>query len=84
MSECVQTGGKYVSEEDVSELQFRILKILEKEGKLSRYAIMSLVDRSSSTVHENLIKLVQKGLINEQIHLNEKKGRPAYFFELRF
>ena len=83
ISETVYTAGKYVTEEDVSDLQFQILKILQKEGCVSRYDIMKMVDRSSSTVHENLIKLVQKGFIDEQVRLKDKKGRPPYFFKLK-
>lgn len=83
ITQIIYTGGKYVTEEDVSELQFQILKVLQREGTLSRYDIMKQVNRSSSTVHENLIKMVQKGLIDEQMRLKDKKGRPPYFFKLK-
>lgn len=83
MVETVYVAGKYVSEEDVTELQFQILKVLEQEGTLSRYQIMKILGRPGSTVHENLIKLVQKGYIADQVRILEKKGRPTFYFKLK-
>ena len=83
ITDFVRAGGKYITLEDVSDLQFNILLVLRDRGPLSRYEIMKLVDKSSSTVHENLVKMVQKGLIDEQLHLKDKKGRPPYLFNIK-
>jgi predicted transcriptional regulator len=83
MSQYIYTNEMYVMETEVSDLQFQILKILDREGPLSRYALMNLLERSSSTVHENLVKLVTMNLIQEQLSYTDKKGRPQYIFKLK-
>ena len=83
MSQYIYTNEMYVLEGEVSDLQFEILKVLDREGPLSRYALMNILNRSSSTVHENLVKLVSKNLIHEQVSYTDKKGRPQYVFKLK-
>lgn len=83
MVETVYTAGKYISEDDVTEIQFQILKALQEQGTLTRYDIMKIINRPGSTVHENLVKLVQKGYIVDQVRIVEKKGRPTYYFKLK-
>jgi predicted transcriptional regulator len=83
MIETVYAAGKYISENDVTEIQFQILKALQEQGTLTRYEIMKIIGRPGSTVHENLVKLVQKGYIVDQVRIIEKKGRPTYYFKIK-
>ena len=83
MMETVYTAGKYISEDAVTDIQFQILKALQEQGTLTRYELMKITGRAGSTIHENLIKLVQKGYIVDQVRIFEKKGRPTYYFKLK-
>ena len=65
---------------DLSDLMTDILGLVIFNSGIRRYEILDILKRSSSTVHENLLKLEGMSVIFSDVLAKAKKGRRAYRF----
>lgn len=68
---------------ELTEIQQQILDCLKFHGALTRNQIVGALTRSGTTIHENLIKLTNMGLIEVYVPLNPKKGRSKHYYRLK-
>ena len=68
---------------ELSEIQFQIVSLLKnREDWMSRKMIKELYDVPRSTLHENLYKLVARGILKCQPQIGKGRGRPQHYFKL--
>ncbi|MHA1941722.1 MAG: winged helix-turn-helix transcriptional regulator [Candidatus Hodarchaeales archaeon] len=66
----------------VHELDRQILKILEKEGALTRSKLVSLTGIARSTLYDSLLRLMLKGYIASFSEDRRHRGRPKVFYKV--
>lgn len=66
----------------VHELDREILKILEKEGALTRSKLVSLTGIARSTLYDSLLRLMLKGYIASYSEDRRLRGRPKVFYKV--
>ncbi|MFX0171785.1 MAG: helix-turn-helix domain-containing protein [Candidatus Hodarchaeota archaeon] len=64
----------------VKELDRKILKILQKEGPLTRPRLMSITGIPRSTLYDGLWRLILKGYVVSYSEDRKLRGRPKTFF----
>ncbi len=66
----------------VHELDRQLLKILEKEGALTRSKLVSLTGIARSTLYDSLLRLMLKGYIASFSEDRRHRGRPKVFYKV--
>ncbi|MFX0052431.1 MAG: helix-turn-helix domain-containing protein [Candidatus Hodarchaeota archaeon] len=64
----------------VKELDRKILKILRKEGPLTRPRLMSITGIPRSTLYDGLWRLILKGYVVSYSENRKLRGRPRTYF----
>ena len=66
----------------VHELDRQILKILKKEGALTRSKLVSLTGIARSTLYDSLLRLMLKGYVASFSEDRRHRGRPKVFYKI--
>lgn len=66
----------------VHELDRNVLKILEKEGPVTRSKLVSLTGIARSTLYDSLLRLILKGYIARFSEDRKQRGRPKVFYQV--
>ncbi|MHA2307472.1 MAG: winged helix-turn-helix transcriptional regulator [Candidatus Hodarchaeales archaeon] len=66
----------------VHELDRNVLKILEKEGPITRSKLVSLTGIARSTLYDSLLRLILKGYIARFSEDRKQRGRPRVFYQV--
>lgn len=67
---------------EMNEIQLQLVNILEKYGELNREQMVKFLKRPRTTIYDNIIILVNRGLIKKFPKMINHKGRPIVFFKL--
>lgn len=65
-----------------SYLQFKLIKLLKKEGPMRRGEICETLGIPWTTAYDNLEKLQKRGYIKRYRRHNDKRGAPPVFWEI--
>jgi len=79
----ININGHIVNMTEYSVTRIQIMKVLEKNGALSRKQIQEILKIPRSTVYENLMKLCEDGLVQIVQRYTSDQGRPPLAFSLR-
>ena len=66
----------------VHELDRNVLKILEKEGPITRSKLVSLTGIARSTLYDSLLRLILKGYIARFSEDRKQRGRPKVYYQV--
>ena len=66
----------------VHELDRNVLKILEKEGPITRSKLVSLTGIARSTLYDSLLRLILKGHIARFSEDRKQRGRPKVYYQV--
>lgn len=66
-----------------SETQIKLLKILSEEGPKIRRDLVKDLNLPRTTIYDNLMRLIRKGLVCKWEYYDGNKGRPPVYFEIR-
>ncbi len=66
----------------VHELDRNVLKILEKEGAITRSKLVSLTGIARSTLYDSLLRLILKGHIARFSEDRKQRGRPKVYYQV--
>jgi len=73
---------KFENGEIFSPLQNELIKVLEKNGPLTRSELVKMVDSPRTTVYDNLTRLQNYNLIKKFSRPTNSRGRPLVFFKV--
>ena len=66
----------------VHELDRNVLKILEKEGPITRSKLVSLTGIARSTLYDSLLRLILKGYVVRFSEDRKQRGRPKVYYQV--
>lgn len=66
----------------ISPIQNSLIKILEKNGPLSRKDFVNTLKIPRTTIYDNLLKLQKRKLVEKFTRNNGKRGRPLVHWKL--
>ncbi len=66
----------------VHELDQNVLKILVKEGPITRSKLVSLTGIARSTLYDSLLRLILKGHIARFSEDRKQRGRPKVYYQV--
>lgn len=67
----------------VSPLQQNLIKILNREGPLTRKELVIQLRTPRTTIYDNLLKLQKRKVVEKFIRNNSTRGRPLVFWKIR-
>ena len=62
--------------------QFNLIKALKKLGPLTRRDLVRELKTPRTTIHDNIVKLQRRNLVEKFSKNNGKRGRPLIFYKL--
>ena len=65
-----------------SPMQRELIKLLQKNGPMTRAEIVDMINKPRTTVYDNLIGLMTHNLVKKYSRPNNTRGRPNVFFKL--
>jgi len=71
------------SKDYISPIQLNLIKILEKEGPLTRKELVNELKTARTTIYDNLIKLQKQKMIEKFTRNDGKRGRPLVLWKLK-
>ena len=66
----------------VHELDRNVLRILEKEGPITRSKLVSLTGIARSTLYDSLLRLILKGYVARYSEDRKQRGRPKVYYQV--
>lgn len=66
----------------VHELDRNILKLLLKEGPVTRSKLVTLTGIARSTLYDSLLRLILKGYVARYSEDRKQRGRPKVFYQV--
>ena len=73
----------FESKELLSPIQNNLIKILQKNGPMTRRDLVNQLHTPRTTIYDNLIKLQKRKVVEKSIRNNGKRGRPQVFWKLK-
>ncbi len=64
-------------------LQNNLIKILEKDGPITRKELVRTLKIPRTTIYDNLLKLQRRKLIEKFSRNNGRRGRPLVFWRIK-
>jgi uncharacterized membrane protein len=64
-------------------LQNNLIKILEKDGPITRRELVKVLKTPRTTIYDNLLKLQRRKLIEKFSRNNGRRGRPLVFWKIK-
>jgi len=64
-------------------LQNNLIKILEKDGPITRRELVKVLKTPRTTIYDNLLKLQRRKLIEKFSRNNGRRGRPLVFWRIK-
>jgi predicted ArsR family transcriptional regulator len=66
----------------VHELDRNVLRILKKEGPITRSKLVSLTGIARSTLYDSLLRLILKGYVARFPENRKQRGRPKVYYQV--
>jgi predicted transcriptional regulator len=79
---CLMVENKISEDLMWSPLQKELLKMLERNGPMTRKDLVKTIDKPRTTVYDNLMGLIQHNLVRKYSRPTNSRGRPLVFFKL--
>jgi predicted ArsR family transcriptional regulator len=67
----------------VTPLQNNLIKVLEKDGPITRRELVKALKIPRTTIYDNLLKLQRRKLIERFSRNNGRRGRPLVFWKIK-
>lgn len=81
----ISSRRKYIYSEESDEtikLEKLLLNLLAEHGPLTRNELVKLTKLPRSTLYDNLVKLIDRGLVKKESLPRKTRGRPKVVFKL--
>ena len=83
MANHISFEEKLTTNELFTPLQNSLVKILEKNGPLTRNQLVKQLSTPRTTIYDNLLKLQKRRILEKYTRSNGKRGRPLVFWKLK-
>lgn len=78
----MQNINEFENGEIFSPLQDDLVKILEKNGPMTRAELVKQISRPRTTIYDNLMGLMAHNVVKKFSRPTNSRGRPLVFFKL--
>ncbi|MHA1727805.1 MAG: helix-turn-helix domain-containing protein [Promethearchaeota archaeon] len=68
---------------NLNQLQFDLVKVLQKNGPMTRTQMVATINRARTTIYDNLSVLINRNMVKKISRQVNKRGRPVIFFKLK-
>ena len=83
MANNISLEEKLATAELFTPIQNNLVKILEKNGPLTRNQLVKHLSTPRTTIYDNLLKLQKRKVLEKYTRSNGKRGRPLVFWKLK-
>ena len=83
MANNISLEEKLTSNEFFTPLQNNLVRILEKNGPLTRKQLVKQLGTPRTTIYDNLLKLQKRRILEKYTRSNGKRGRPLVFWKVK-